>query len=147
MPIAERQEYAPVPFRPGRTRTSRPDRLILVYNGDSGFGAMLLDAVKKAVGKEEWALCEITHSPLGKRSTWRACEARLGVVVDELHRDQLPETWGVSRVDLPCVLARVGAELPFVVVSRGVIGSCRGSVTSLEEKLIAALSIGTGGER
>jgi hypothetical protein len=128
-----------------RTTVSRPDRLILVYDGDSGAGAMLLDVVKKAVGKEDCALCEITNGPLGKRRAFRACEARLGVIVDELHRDQLPHDWGISRADLPCVLGRVGTERPFVVVSRSEISLCNGQIDALEARLVAALSPRTGG--
>jgi hypothetical protein len=119
----------------------------LVYDGDSGLGAMLLDVVKKAVGREECALCEITHGPLGKRGAWRACEARLRVIVDELHRDQLPVTWGVSRSDLPCILGRAGTERPYVVVPREEITSCRGRVGALEAKVVAALSVEAGGDR
>jgi len=123
------------------------DRLILVYDADSGLGAMLLDVVKKAIGKEDCSLCEITYSPLGKRSSWRACESRLGVAVDELHRDQLPVEWGVSRADLPCVLGRAGEERPRVVVTREEIASCGGKVSALEEKLVAVLSRESGSGR
>src|SRR4051794_29319114 len=73
------------------------DRIILVYDADSGLGAMMLDVVKKLVGREDCALCEITYSPIGKRAAWSACEARLGVAVQELHRDQLPADWGIAR--------------------------------------------------
>jgi hypothetical protein len=47
-------------------QANAPDRVILVYNGDSGVGAMLLDVVKKAVGREDCPLCEITYGALGK---------------------------------------------------------------------------------
>lgn len=45
----------------------QPDRVILVYDGDSGVRAMLMDVLEKATGREECALCEITYGPLGKR--------------------------------------------------------------------------------
>lgn len=122
-----------------------PDRVILVYGGDSGLGAMLLDVLKKAVGREECALCEITYGPLGKRRAWRDCEARLGMVVDELHRDELPDAWNISGEELPCVLARTRSELPRILVSRREILSCRGSVEALESKLLANLSAARGG--
>ncbi len=125
---------------PSARARGRPDRLIFVYDGDSGLAAMLLDVVKKAAGREECALCEITYGPLGKRNAWRACEARLGLIVDELHRDELPQTWGISRRDLPCVLGRTGASMPFVLVTRDEIIACAGDVRSLEERLAAALS-------
>lgn len=118
------------------------DRIILVYNADSGVAAMLLDAVKKLAGREDCALCEITHSPVGKRASWSACAARLGVPVDELHRDELPADWGVARGALPCILGRVGQERPFVLVSRADLDACDGRVDALEQRLRAALAEG-----
>jgi hypothetical protein len=147
MTIIEAGERAVSPHPLELAPARRPDRLILVYDGDSGLGALLLNVVKKTVGREECALCEITYGPLGKRGTWRACETRLGVMVDELHRDQLPDAWGVSRTDLPCILGRVETGRPFVVVPREEILSCRGRVGALEAKLVVALAIETGGER
>lgn len=47
-------------------------RLILVYDANGGLAAMLVDVVKKALGREDCALCEITYSPLGKRQSWQA---------------------------------------------------------------------------
>jgi hypothetical protein len=115
------------------------NRVILVYNGDSGLAAMLLDAVKKAAGREDCALCEITYSPIGKRREWAACERRLGVAVEELHRDRLPREWGIARAELPCILGRVGHERPVVLLRRAEIADCRGSVDELERRLRAAL--------
>ncbi len=117
-----------------------PDRLILVYDADSGLRAMLLDVVKKAVGREDCALREITYGALGKRGAWRDCEARLGVTIDELHRDELPAAWGVSRAALPCILGQVGKERPFVLVTREEITACHKSLGALEAKLVAALA-------
>lgn len=121
-------------------RYAAPDRIILVYDGDGGLGAMLLDAAKKALGKEDCALCEITHGPLGKREAWRRCERDLGVIVDELHRNQIPETWAVSRTALPCILGRVGDQRPFVLITRTEIEACGAAVAVLEHRLRSALA-------
>ena len=115
------------------------NRVILVYNADSGLRAMLLDVLKKAAGREDCALCEITYSPVGKRRAWAACESRLGVAVEELHRDQLPATWGIANAELPCILGAVGARPPFVLLPRSAIGACRGSVEQLERRLREAI--------
>jgi hypothetical protein len=119
---------------------TRPERVVLVYDGDSGLRAMLLDVVKKSVGREECALCEITYGPLGKRGAWKSCEARMGTIVDEMHRDQLPSEWGIAPSELPCVLGRAGSERPFVLLSREEIVACAGSVDELERRVLAALS-------
>jgi hypothetical protein len=141
MPIPDPQSTthgAPSPTP--RPAGSRPDRVILVYDGDSGLRAMLLDVVKKAAGREECALCEITYGPLGKRGSWRECEARLGVIVDELHRDRLPPEWQIERTALPCVLGRVGTERPFLLLSRTEIAECARRVDELERRIVAALA-------
>ena len=100
---------------------------------------MLLEALEKAVRIEECALCEITYTPIGKRRAWVRCAQRLGVIVDELHRDELPAEWGLARTELPCVLARVGAETPAVLLAREQIAECRGRVEQLETRLLDAL--------
>jgi hypothetical protein len=115
-------------------------RVILVYNGDSGLGAMLLDVIKKAAGREDCALCEIVYSPVGKRRSWAACERRLGVAVEELHRDRVPAAWGIAPAELPCILGRAGQEVPFVLLTRADIDACRGSVEQLERRLHEALA-------
>lgn len=117
----------------------QPDRLILVYDGNSGMRAMLLDVIKKAVGREDCPLCEITYAPTGKRSAWKACEARLGLPVEELHRDELPAAWNLAPKELPCILGRVGSELPFVLIGREEILACKASVDVLEQTIRAAL--------
>lgn len=116
--------------------------VILVYNADSGIAALLLDVLKKAAGREDCSLCEITYSAVGKRRAWKACESRLGVRVEELHRDQLPAAWGVGAGELPCILARSGDERPFVLVSRSEIDACQRDVGALERRLVAALAAG-----
>jgi hypothetical protein len=116
------------------------ERIILVYNGDSGLGALLLDVVKKAAGREDCALCEITYSPVGKRRAWTACQARLGMPVEELHRDRLPAAWGIMRSELPCILGRHGDTRPFVLVTCAEIRACNGSVAELERRLRTALA-------
>jgi hypothetical protein len=108
-------------------------RIILVYNGDRGLGALLLDVVKKAVGREDCPLCEITYSPVGKRRAWAACEARLGIPVEERHRNDLPAAWGIT--ELPCILGRNGEDPPFVILTRAEIAACRGSVEALARRL------------
>lgn len=119
---------------------TQPESLVFVYDGDSGLRAMVFDVLKKAAGREDCALCQITYSPTGKRSMWKACEARLGVAVTELHRDRIPPEWKVGRAELPCVLARVGAEHPVIFLRRDEIASCRGSADALERRIREVLA-------
>jgi hypothetical protein len=117
--------------------SKRPDSLILVYDGKSGVPAMLLDVVKKAVGHEECPLCEITYGPLGRKRAWTECASSIRIPVKELHRDELPPGWNVTT--LPCVLSRVGEEMPSVLVAREEIVACNGDPVRLQSKILAAL--------
>ncbi|MEW5852405.1 MAG: hypothetical protein AB2A00_26690 [Myxococcota bacterium] len=118
-------------------------KLIFIYNGESGVAAMLLDALKKVVGREDCALCEIVYSPVGKRPSWRACQARLGVEVEERHRDSLPSSWGIRAEQLPCILlaAPTSDGLPTMLVDKNELEGCRGLVPSLEVLLRAKLPV------
>jgi hypothetical protein len=147
MPTPERHDARPTSLRDEPSPTACPDRVILVYDADSGVRAMLLDVVKKALGREDCALCEITYGPLGKRGAWRACEARLGAIVDELHRDEIPDEWGIARSELPCVLGRAATARPFVLLSREEIALCSGSSLELERRVLAALARHEGSDR
>ena len=122
------------------TAPSRPDRLILVYDGDSGLRAMLLDIVKKAAGREDCPLCEIVYSPVGKRRAWVECSARLQIPVAELHRDELPEEWGLAPTQLPVVLGQTRNQKPIVLVPREGIARCEGDIRQLEDVILAALA-------
>jgi hypothetical protein len=115
------------------------DGIVLVYDSDSGLWSMLLDVAKKAVGREDCALCAITYGPTGKRSGWTACESRLGIPVSEMHRDQLPSSWGLGAADLPCIVARSEGRSPTVLLGRAEIVACQGSAASLETALRRAL--------
>ena len=123
---------------------SAASSLILVFDADSGLKAMLADVVKKAFGREDCTLCEITYSPLGKRQAWRACEARLGIPVRELHRDELPRAWGLERAQLPCVLVQEGEAKPEMLLTKAQVAACDGRVHELEQQLRQALSARAG---
>jgi hypothetical protein len=122
------------------------ETLLLVYDADGGLRAKLLDAVKKAVGREECALCEITYSPVGKRRAWASCEARLGVPVRELHRDEIPAAWGIARRELPCILLQSGVATPTILLQRAAIQQCGGDVEALEAQLVHALAAARSAE-
>ena len=119
---------------------SAPNTLIFVYDADGGLRAIVLDVLKKAVGREDCALCAIMYGPVGKRSAWKACERRLGLAIAELHRDELPPAWGMAPSALPCVLARAGDDMPRMLVEREEVEACRGDPAALEQRIRARLA-------
>ncbi len=118
-----------------------PDRVLLVYDADHGLAATLVDVVKKALGREDCALCEITHGAVGKREAWRRCEAALPVPVVGMHRDEVPAHWLLPP--LPCVVAQRGGDDPVVLVDRAAIEALRsGGAHALADAIRAALALG-----
>ena len=79
------------------------DKLIFVYNADSGILNSLKDWAHKIVSPETYAcsLCALTYDNLGMRRPWRAFIKELGYDVEFLHRDELAEQYGIREVNLP----------------------------------------------
>lgn len=116
--------------------------LILVYDADSGWRALALDVAKKWLGREDCSLCAITHGPLGPRGEWVACQARIGLSFEALHRDELPRQWHIAMHNLPCILVRRGDRTPELLLDREDIAACGGQATELELRIQSALSAG-----
>lgn len=65
------------------------ERLILIYDANSGGAAALVDLTKKLLRLDGCSLCNITHGILGVKQEWRNCKRELNVPVDYLHRDEI----------------------------------------------------------
>lgn len=114
------------------------ERLILVYNANSGRWAALVDSARKALDLNACTLCTITHGLAGEKDSWRECRSGLNVPVDSLHRDELSEE--VARLTtggLPCILAEAGGER-WVLLDPRALASCAGSVEALDRELRSA---------
>ncbi len=120
--------------------TEAPDTIILVYDGDGGLRALLTDTVKTALGRQECDLCAIAWTITGKRRAWADAEARLGVFVEELHRDELPPAWRLTRADVPCILSRSFGNAPRMLLTRAEIAACGRSPAALEVRVRDALA-------
>ena len=113
----------------------RIDRLIFVYNADSGALNALVDSAKKLLRVNGCTLCSITHSLAGERSEWKSCKEEIGVPVDYVHRDEMSDRLaGVVAGRLPAVVAAVGEELVLVLAPE-VLARCQGSVSDLKGRL------------
>jgi hypothetical protein len=79
------------------------DKLIFVYNADSGLANMLKDWAHKIISPETYAcsLCALTYDNLGMRRPWREFIKGLGYEVEFLHRDEFAKEYGIADVPLP----------------------------------------------
>jgi hypothetical protein len=94
---------------------SNTDKLVFVYNADSGFFNLLADMAHKIVSPETYncQLCMLTHGNLGMREQWKEYLESIDAGLEFLHRDEFLKNYGQHTAALPALfLARGGvAEL------------------------------------
>ncbi len=111
------------------------DRLIFVFDADSGALNAFFDSAKKTLNLGGCALCAITHGVAGERSEWKDCREEIGVPVDYVHRDEVDDRLRSAAGDeLPCVVAEAGGGL-FRLLDREVLERCKGSVADFRGRL------------
>ena len=95
------------------------DKLIFVYNADSGLINGLKDWAHKIVSPETYAcsLCAITYNNTGMRRPWREFIKELGYEVEFLHRDELEEKYDVRDVPLPATFILQNGKLKLWIKS------------------------------
>ncbi|MGB7873936.1 MAG: hypothetical protein WBL25_06095 [Anaerolineales bacterium] len=89
------------------------DKLIFVYNADSGILNSLKDWMHKFISPETYAcsLCALTYGNLGMRRPWREFIKELGYEVEFLHRDELAEPYGIQDALLPAAFIQQNGKL------------------------------------
>ena len=113
------------------------DRLIFIFDANSGKWSAFLDSARKALQLEACSLCTITHGLAGEKSEWKECKADLGVPIDYLHKDELSgDLKKLVGGKLPCIVAEAAGER-VLLVPRDVLSECKGDVDALNERLHA----------
>ena len=81
------------------------DRLIFVYNADSGLFNTMSDIAHKLFSPStyECQLCALTHGLLKERGEWRDFIESFDVEVEFLHRDQFHDRYPERDEGLPAV--------------------------------------------
>lgn len=116
-------------------------RLLGVYDADGGLAGELRYVVGHLLGTASCSLCDITHSPVRRKPEWDRMVASLGVPLEVVHRNELPD-WArsaVATVKLPAVVARTSAGSVVEVLGRADLDACDGSVRAFRARLTEAL--------
>ena len=89
------------------------DKIIFVYNADSGILNAMKDWAHKIVSPETYpcSLCALTYDNLGMRRPWREFTEELEYEIEFLHRDELEEQYGIRDVPLPAAFIHQTYEL------------------------------------
>ena len=87
--------------------SSSQNRLIFVYNADSGFLNMLKDWTHKIIRPSTYdcQLCALTYGNTGMRQKWQTFISDLSLNTLFLHRDEFHQQYPTQKaVPLPCIL-------------------------------------------
>ena len=119
----------------------RVQKLILVFNADSGTWNAVMDSARKAVGQSECPLCDITHGLMGEKREWRRLRRDLGVPIEYVHRDEISEDLvPVVTGRLPAVVVATAQGLQ-VLLPPEVLARCRGSVGDFRGRLMTHVEL------
>jgi hypothetical protein len=96
------------------------DRLVFVYNADSGFANTVMDHLHKKLSPSTYAcnLCRLAYPGFAMAPAWKAFLASLPVETEFHHRDTFVERYGRRAEPLPAVYRLSGGTLSVVADGR-----------------------------
>ena len=120
--------------------------LIGVYKADGGFMGELSYFLGHLVGARECSLCDITHSPIKKKNTFKAYEAKLlrerGIKIKLVHMNERTEAeLAASKGREPCVLLQYEDGSISMFLDYVELKTSKGSVESFEKLVDSRLNI------
>lgn len=117
------------------------DKLIFVYNADSGIINGIRDLIHKNVSPETYpcSLCAVTYDNLGMKREWRMFVRQLERDVEFIHRDELEKEYGVTKIPLPAAFKKCLGEDPQLWLSAEIMNSCN-SLEDLKQLVMTYLN-------
>ena len=103
------------------------NKLIFVYNADSGLLNGIKDLIHKNVSPDTYpcSLCAVTYDNFGMRREWKQFISQLGRTVEFLHRDELEEKYEIKDVPLPAAFVHCMNEEPELWLDAEKMNSCK----------------------
>ena len=120
--------------------------LIGIYKADGGIVGELSYFFGLLVGVRSCSLCDITHSPIMKKSSFKALERHLlaehGVAVRMLHMNERNEReHKASDGREPCILLEYPDESISMFIDSADLATLSGSVSSLKKLIKSRLDL------
>jgi len=112
-------------------------RYLGVYDADGGLAGELRYVVGHLLGTAECALCDITHSPVGRRRRWDALVATLPAPFALRHRNELTDAeqqWAAAA-GLPAVAAELPDGSLITLLDAAALRACDGDVEAFAAHL------------
>ena len=120
--------------------------LIGIYKADGGIVGELSYFFGHLIGVRSCTLCDITHSPIMKKSSFKALERHLlaehGVAVRMLHMNERNEReQKASEGREPCMLLEYPDESISMFIDSADLSTLSGSVSSLKKLIKSRLDL------
>jgi hypothetical protein len=120
--------------------------LIGIYKADGGIVGELSYFFGHLIGVRSCTLCDITHSPIMKKSSFKALERHLlaehGVAVRMLHMNERNEReQKASEGREPCILLEYPDESISMFIDSADLATLSGSVSSLKKLIKSRLDL------
>jgi hypothetical protein len=120
--------------------------LIGVYKADGGIVGELTYFFGHLVGVRSCSLCSISHSPIMKKSSFKALEQHLlgehGIAVRMIHLNERNEREKLaSEGREPCILLEYPDETISMFIDSADLTTLSGSVSSLKKLVVSRLDI------
>lgn len=89
------------------------DKIIFVYNADSGLFNSITDAAHKTLRPGTYAcnLCRLTYGNLTMKKKWKEFIESLDLEAEFLHKDEFKNQFSDKDIQLPAVLSEEGEVL------------------------------------
>lgn len=121
----------------------KKQKILFIYNADSGFGNMLLDYGKKYISPEtyECNLCMVTYGAFGMKREWKAFVQQLPYDVVFLHRDELRSAYPFIKVSYPAAVIVNEKTNTYETLINAKEFDTISSLSMLQEKILKTLNI------
>lgn len=96
------------------------EKLVFVYNADSGRLKALMDSFQKAINPSAYSckLCELTYGILGEKKVWKSFRKALDIETDFMHKDEFQKQYASKfgyKFEFPVILAQTKNGLEVLV--------------------------------
>ncbi|MFK7812552.1 MAG: GTPase [Maribacter sp.] len=100
-----------------------PQKLVFIYNADSGIRNMILDSAHKIFSPEtyECSLCDITYDAFTENSVWKKFRKESDLQMEFLHKDEFAKAYASKfgyKFTFPIVLAETNNGLEVLVKTK-----------------------------
>ncbi len=118
---------------------AQPQRLFGIYRANGGLIGELRYLAGHYLRGEHCTLCDITHAGLGRKRTWDAAIAELGIPFTLLHLNEMDADLAAFVGDQAACVVAQDASGYRMLLSDADLSACSGQVDAFIERLSQAL--------